>query len=1313
MKKNTDTELSSDLQWLPLSAVVPAFYNQELPPINAYLNAPCAFGPTPSGSQPNAAQQPLFSICNQGDGNFVILYSWWALGWTYCVGININDNNDAYKTTNTYGSIPLFLNAYNSTPPPVTTWLNYNSPPASSGNYSPTFYCVESSGFLYIAMYNTPVMPNVTSPIIVYVSSTDQVKNQYNNYATFVIPSSCYNSSTLVYFYTVVNNLSDQISIIAYHSNGDVWETIISQFDGTTGEPQNLPTPNKYTNQSGAAFTPLLYTNMSGASVTGINQIVNMGYCPMIYTLDGKYLLMCDSSANTVYFQLSGTPATFFTVSNIIQLSAFLAGVSGMLVSDNLGSDTYNVFAFEAGLPGAAVPSPAIYVNTIIVGSTNTQSTINFDDENNITTVLNIAMSSDGIVLCALAVNVVGVTTTAYLYFYNVDSVTPTFMTFVPLGQMNWGCTPALEIYGGQDTYTIVLIANVSYQYNLTLSYTSLPTATVGPTQNICGLTSNPLGGNTPTVGTGVWSMVSGPGAISFSNPSSGYSTATASIEGTYVLQWTINLDTDSSSADITVTYNAVPTTATVGKTQTIEGTFTSKSLDGNKPTMGTGAWSFVSGPGQITFSDASSGNSTATATVVGNYVVCWTISNGICDSSANLDINFYEKGTDKLAKILEATLPSSVAISLILIFGVKLLKKLTEKKMTGREINDAIGNLTQEQATSLETNLGDNLLASSIEAGISGLVLIGLVALGGTVATAILNGLTPATVAEVSNPANWPGLTPDQIAANINNLWNVQTELIAQNQPIEEELFATFGPTVVAQMANPANWPGLTPAQIAAELIRLVQITTVPVLQAMQAGLPPQQFPLAISWVPPANLHPDIDLSREVPAMLRYAVATFSLPPQDMLALFTPGSGFSAVCVPKQGGAPTRIIAFAGYNAVLKSGAPLNINTLVPRNGGHRFGLNFIQRVFNVPQEGEFGPLDKNLRPIGFAINAPNEPAWDSGVINSNRYISDFGNRTAPKPQQDIVTGAFTWLGDNPQIVMNSIQNNLRSQAKLIFERQLLPNMNKTVMYPNNAILPILNFLLSTNQWPLKIDAVKLASVTGFDDAFDLLFLTQDQMNAQQAFFRGQLQSIWASTFGVGASSQGVVPANFLDLDNGFVIAATQGDSAIALDFRKDATNPAVLVNVWTSAGSTWEKVANTLSEFLLDTGVLSTPPTSNVYTFTPPANSTITISATSDAKYYQRVQISTANQQLAEFNGKGWKSMTINGTETTYSVSLTTATEISLTFTFSKDNTDFEAATIAAVLSTPTIAIIGTEDYTDGDNNDTLLTLLISQNT
>ncbi|MFZ4106701.1 beta strand repeat-containing protein, partial [Flavobacterium sp.] len=108
----------------------------------------------------------------------------------------------------------------------------------------------------------------------------------------------------------------------------------------------------------------------------------------------------------------------------------------------------------------------------------------------------------------------------------------------------------------------------------LSISTSNTPSAaTVAASQSVCGLTSTALGGNTPAIGTGTWSQVSGPGTSTFSATNSGSSTATASVEGTYVYRWSIsNGCATTNTADVTVSY-----TVATSNTNTIAecGTYT------------------------------------------------------------------------------------------------------------------------------------------------------------------------------------------------------------------------------------------------------------------------------------------------------------------------------------------------------------------------------------------------------------------------------------------------------------------------------------------------------------------------------------------------------------------------------------------------------------------------------------------------------------------------------------------------------------------------------------------------------------------
>ena len=106
-----------------------------------------------------------------------------------------------------------------------------------------------------------------------------------------------------------------------------------------------------------------------------------------------------------------------------------------------------------------------------------------------------------------------------------------------------------------------------------------------------CGLTSTTLAGNTPAVGTGTWTIISGAGGtvVTPNNPTSVFN----GVAGTaYTLRWTVaNAPCPASSDDVNITFNQAPTTANAGADQAGAATcgLTSTTLAGNTPAVGTG----------------------------------------------------------------------------------------------------------------------------------------------------------------------------------------------------------------------------------------------------------------------------------------------------------------------------------------------------------------------------------------------------------------------------------------------------------------------------------------------------------------------------------------------------------------------------------------------------------------------------------------------------------------------------------------------------------------------------------------------------
>ncbi len=171
---------------------------------------------------------------------------------------------------------------------------------------------------------------------------------------------------------------------------------------------------------------------------------------------------------------------------------------------------------------------------------------------------------------------------------------------------------------------------------NVTVTISAQPTTSfAGPDQAICSSVASMLA-NTPSVGAGTWSQVSGPNTATITTPTSPASTMTGLIAGTYVFEWSIaNAPCVQSDDVVSIVVSAVPTTANAGTDQTICSASGAATMSGNIPATGTGAWTQVSGPVSATITSPSSEATTITGmTTAGTYVFEWSISNGSCAAS-------------------------------------------------------------------------------------------------------------------------------------------------------------------------------------------------------------------------------------------------------------------------------------------------------------------------------------------------------------------------------------------------------------------------------------------------------------------------------------------------------------------------------------------------------------------------------------------------------------------------------------------------------------------------------------------------------
>jgi hypothetical protein len=156
---------------------------------------------------------------------------------------------------------------------------------------------------------------------------------------------------------------------------------------------------------------------------------------------------------------------------------------------------------------------------------------------------------------------------------------------------------------------------------------------------------------NPPGAVTVIWSKVSGPGSVTFTSATTASSSASFSAVGTYVLRLSATDGALQTTSDVTITVvqNSAPVVS-AGANQNVnfpgtvqlKGTATDDGLP-NPPGATTTTWSKVSGPGTVTFANATSATSTATFSAAGAYILRLTATDGALQTTSDVTITLVQ----------------------------------------------------------------------------------------------------------------------------------------------------------------------------------------------------------------------------------------------------------------------------------------------------------------------------------------------------------------------------------------------------------------------------------------------------------------------------------------------------------------------------------------------------------------------------------------------------------------------------------------------------------------------------------------------
>ncbi len=222
-----------------------------------------------------------------------------------------------------------------------------------------------------------------------------------------------------------------------------------------------------------------------------------------------------------------------------------------------------------------------------------------------------------------------------------------------------------IAIAGGGGTNTAPT-ANAGSDQTITLPAQATLDGTVGDD----GLPS-------PPSLTTTWSVVSGPGTVTFANANAVDTQASFTINGTYVLRLAANDGELITADEVQITVqpgagNAAPTvnagtdqTITLPAQAALDGTVTDDLLP-SPPTLTT-TWSLVSGPGTVTFQNANAVDTQASFSTAGTYVLRLTASDGQLSASDQVQITVQPANAAPTANAgpdLEVTLPAQAVLN-------------------------------------------------------------------------------------------------------------------------------------------------------------------------------------------------------------------------------------------------------------------------------------------------------------------------------------------------------------------------------------------------------------------------------------------------------------------------------------------------------------------------------------------------------------------------------------------------------------------------------------------------------------------------
>lgn len=396
--------------------------------------------------------------------------------------------------------------------------------------------------------------------------------------------------------------------------------------------------------------------NTYNSSVTNLIQ----GVYIFRWTVAGPCVSGSDDVQITVNAPVGSVSTATASISGSPTMPYCVAPSSIVLLGSAYNANTESVqWTKTAGPAGVNIATPTSQ-NTVVTGFDNiTTTTFTYKITNNTTG----CTSTSGVVSVSFEAGQSLAITTASPYVLDCNITSATInITQTGSTTPQWsvvsgptGLTGYANISGSSFTATGLTLAGTylirvkKTVGNCTTIYDEInvvvsksPTASnAGSDQTLaCNVNTGELIGNTPTIGSGKWSQLSGPNIATLAAPTTPRCGISGLISGVYQFRWTISAGPKCPTTQDEVFVriaSTTPTTANAGPDQTICNS-TPLYLEGNTPlAFETGTWSVSPSTG-VVFSNINSPTAVVTGLASSStYTFTWRIANSCGTSSDNV----------------------------------------------------------------------------------------------------------------------------------------------------------------------------------------------------------------------------------------------------------------------------------------------------------------------------------------------------------------------------------------------------------------------------------------------------------------------------------------------------------------------------------------------------------------------------------------------------------------------------------------------------------------------------------------------------